>query len=293
MEDVVPWVARAEEAASLSHRGARERAADMPDPEVASQGAPRPRTGRVLLRARDAERVEGDARHCPPRGQRRPEGGDDRYGPQRWFRAQRGDGGSRGHGDRQRRAFVGRRGTPGRAVVIMVVVGGRRCGRFGDNRGFEVATSRRLAGHRDRRVVAVAALEHSQSGQGEHDSQPPQQTRPGGRRSKTDHEGRLPNDDGRPRSRRRVGPITTPPGVVPAWRIPGSAVPGSASPPLPDAGTPRARGYWAASRTVRSSCALRATTMVEADMRIAPTAGLRVKPVQARTPAASGIAMTL
>ena len=46
-------------------------------------------------------------------------------------------------------------------------------------------------------------------------------------------------------------------------------------------------------RTRRSSWALRATTMVDADMSTAPMAGLSVTPAKANTPAASGIAMTL
>ena len=47
------------------------------------------------------------------------------------------------------------------------------------------------------------------------------------------------------------------------------------------------------SRTRRSSCALSATTIVDADISTAPTAGLSVNPAQASTPAASGIATTL
>ena len=46
-------------------------------------------------------------------------------------------------------------------------------------------------------------------------------------------------------------------------------------------------------RTRRSSWALRATTMVEADISTAPTPGLSVTPAQANTPAASGMATTL
>jgi hypothetical protein len=45
--------------------------------------------------------------------------------------------------------------------------------------------------------------------------------------------------------------------------------------------------------TLRSSWALRATTIVEADISTAPMAGLRVRPAHASTPAASGIAITL
>jgi len=45
--------------------------------------------------------------------------------------------------------------------------------------------------------------------------------------------------------------------------------------------------------TRRSSWALRATTIVEADMSTAAIAGLNASPAQASTPAASGIAMTL
>src|SRR5215207_9445458 len=43
----------------------------------------------------------------------------------------------------------------------------------------------------------------------------------------------------------------------------------------------------------RSSCALRATTIVETLIRMAPTAGGRTMPIEARMPAASGIATTL
>src|SRR4051794_7848671 len=43
----------------------------------------------------------------------------------------------------------------------------------------------------------------------------------------------------------------------------------------------------------RSSWALSATTTVEADMRMAPTAGDKVMPAKANTPAASGMATTL
>jgi hypothetical protein len=46
-------------------------------------------------------------------------------------------------------------------------------------------------------------------------------------------------------------------------------------------------------RTRRNSCALRATTIVEALINTAPTAGLSVTPAHANTPAASGIASTL
>jgi hypothetical protein len=45
--------------------------------------------------------------------------------------------------------------------------------------------------------------------------------------------------------------------------------------------------------TPRRSWALRATTIVEADISTAPMAGLSVIPAQARTPAASGMAITL
>jgi hypothetical protein len=46
-------------------------------------------------------------------------------------------------------------------------------------------------------------------------------------------------------------------------------------------------------RVRRSSCALAATTIVERLMRTAPTAGARLIPAHARTPAASGIANAL
>ena len=45
--------------------------------------------------------------------------------------------------------------------------------------------------------------------------------------------------------------------------------------------------------TLRGSCALSATTIVEADISAAPMAGLNVNPAQASTPAASGMAITL
>jgi hypothetical protein len=53
--------------------------------------------------------------------------------------------------------------------------------------------------------------------------------------------------------------------------------------------------HWSSGerRTRRRSWAFNATTMVDALIMMAPTAGLRVKPVQARTPAASGMAITL
>ena len=67
------------------------------------------------------------------------------------------------------------------------------------------------------------------------------------------------------------------------------AVPGGRAPdPAPG------RAAWPGRRsTPRSSWALAATTMVEALMRMAPTAGDRVMPAQARTPAASGMATML
>jgi hypothetical protein len=194
----------------------------------------------------------------------------------------------------------------------MVVVRRRRRGHGGGDGGYRVMINRRLRRHHGRRIVAVAALQQSKSGQGEHDDQPPQKPGPGGRRLEAVHAGRLPNDGARPLSTRRVAVMTTPPGSRSAVAIRGQprrpdrlvarhvgSYTGwcrqqrAASPRSSNAGTPPVRSHEAARRTVRSSCALRATTMVEADMRIAPTAGLRLKPAQARTPAASGIATTL
>jgi hypothetical protein len=44
---------------------------------------------------------------------------------------------------------------------------------------------------------------------------------------------------------------------------------------------------------MRNSLAFTATMIVLADIRAAPTAGLRMIPAQAKTPAARGIAITL
>jgi len=56
---------------------------------------------------------------------------------------------------------------------------------------------------------------------------------------------------------------------------------------------PGLRHYCGRRSTRRRSWALSATTIVDADMRMAPTAGDRVIPAHARTPAASGMATTL
>ena len=58
-------------------------------------------------------------------------------------------------------------------------------------------------------------------------------------------------------------------------------------------GGPEHGSYSGVRRTRRSSWALSATTIVEADMSTAPIAGLRVNPAHANTPAASGIATML
>ena len=51
---------------------------------------------------------------------------------------------------------------------------------------------------------------------------------------------------------------------------------------------------WAGSRSIRrNSWAFRATTMVEADIKIAPTAGDSTNPIEASTPAANGTARML
>jgi len=55
----------------------------------------------------------------------------------------------------------------------------------------------------------------------------------------------------------------------------------------------QAASGWGVRSTRRRVWALRATTMVEALMRMAPTAGERVNPAQASTPAARGMATTL
>ena len=52
-------------------------------------------------------------------------------------------------------------------------------------------------------------------------------------------------------------------------------------------------GFGGLALAIRLQSAGIATTIVEADMSTAPTAGLRLKPAQASTPAASGIAKML
>jgi hypothetical protein len=113
------------------------------------------------------------------------------------------------------------------------------------------------------------------------------------------HAGNEGNDGAlRPNPVQVLGVAEYPPGAVAAGDedvqlgciLPGGAV--SPGQPTDVVWTTRSSGS-GVSWTRRSSWALRATTMVEADISTAPMAGLRVIPAQANTPAARGMAMML
>src|SRR5207249_3727838 len=89
------------------------------------------------------------------------------------------------------------------------------------------------------------------------------------------------------------------------WNAPGTSMVHQESPSrddqrasgtIQDTARTLSRGDGAGPRPMlrlRSSCAFAATTMVETLIRMAPTAGARVSPAHAKTPAATGMANVL